>query len=355
MTGHRSTPRIVGAAAAVVLVLLGGGAASAWDVAGGGTGVTPGASLVAPSVTATRSATAPTTRIDLSWTAPSQLTGTTYDVTRTSGGTTTPVGGCTVSPCADTGLTPGAAYSYTVTARLAGWSRSGTATADTQPVTELRSFTLVVPATPQAGVVQNVTVTARDQLGATYTGYTGSKTLTWSGSATDTSAAGSVATFGPATFRDGVATVPVNLKRAGNGLVLTATDGSVSGSTTVSVTANSPARLGLTSVSSNGAAVGNCLLGCTLTGRGGNGDITTKVSVLDSYGNVTTTAAQVTVNVDKTGGTFTPTTPVVVIAASGSESAASVRLSDSGNWVSSTLTASAPGLGPNVQATIVKQ
>ena len=145
----------------------------------------------------------------------------------------------------------------------------------------------------------------------------------------------------------------VNLKKAGAGLGLTAADGSVSGTANLNVSAQSPARLGFTTVSSRGAQVNNCLLGCVLSNQGGNGDISTKVSVLDSFGNVTTAAGQVNVIVEKTGGTFTPTTPRIVIAQGGSESLDSVRLSDGGSWTSQTLTAKADGL-TSVQATISK-
>lgn len=353
-TRTRHPRRMLVVATAFLAVLLGGGAASGWSVPGAGAGAVASDSLVAPVVTATRSATAPSSRIDVTWTAAGQLSGATYEVTRTSGSTTTTLAGCTASPCSDTGLVAGTTFTYTVTAKLGGWTRSGTAAQSTQAIASLTSFALAVPGSPQAGVAHSVTVTARDQQGATFADYTGVKTLTWTGSATAISATGSAASFGTATFSNGIATVSVNLKRAGSGLGLTVTDGSITGTTNVNVSANSPSRLGFTTVSSGGAQVTNCLLGCTLTGRGGNGDITTKVSVLDSFGNVTTTAGQINVTVSKTGGTFTPDPPPsIVIAQGGSESANAVKLSDNGNWTSQTLTAQATGLA-SIQATISK-
>ena len=108
----------------------------------------------------------PPSRIDIAWTAAGQLAGATYAVTRTTGSTTTTLAGCTSSPCADTGLASGTTFTYTVTSQLGGWTRSGTTTGSTQVTSTLTSFAVSVAGSPQAGVAQNVTVTARDQQGA---------------------------------------------------------------------------------------------------------------------------------------------------------------------------------------------
>lgn len=354
-THQRTRTRIAVIAAAVLAVLLGSGAASAaWLATGSGLGAVPSDSVVTPSVTATRSGSSPTTRIDLSWSAPGQMSGVGYRVTRSSNGSTTTLTGCTTSPCADSGLAPGTSYVYSVTASVGGWSRSGSATETTQAVTVLSSFAVSAPSSLQAGVAQDVKVTALDQFGATFPGYTGPKSLSWSGTATDVTATNAMASYGPASFTNGTATVSVNLKRAGSALRLAVADGSVSGSTTVNVSANSPARLGFTTVSSAGVPVTSCLLGCTLSGRGGNADLTTRVSALDSFGNLATTAGQVTITLSKSASTGSLSPTSLAIAVGSSESSGSTRLSDSGNWTTQTLTATAAGL-QSVAATITKQ
>ncbi len=87
--------------------------------------------------------------------------------------------------------------------------------------------------TPTAGTLFNVTITAFDQLGDRFSGFTGSQALTWSGTATASSPNGTAPTLPTsATFTNGMATVSVTLTKAQNGAVLTVAQGTPSGSTT---------------------------------------------------------------------------------------------------------------------------
>lgn len=214
------------------------------------------------------------------------------------------------------------------------------------------------PTTVAVGGAFTMTVTALDAYGNTATGYSGGKSLVWTdGSGGSLSSpSGQAPVLNSNVLFNGGTTSTLNqrLYKAGTGQTIKVTQGALTGTTTMTVTPLAASRLGFTTVSSAGASVTTCLLGCTLPDRGGQGDITTKVSVLDTYGNLTTATAVVNVTVQKSSGTFTPTTPSISIASGATESAGSVKLSDSGNWTSATLTVSAPGLSPNVSATISK-
>ncbi|MFL0163411.1 hypothetical protein, partial [Aquirufa salirivi] len=145
-------------------------------------------------------------------------------------------------------------------------------------------FIITGTGTQTAGASQNITITAKDASGNTATGYTGAKSITFSGANASSSPATNptVAStnFGTATsvtFSNGVATVSMSLFRVESAVVV-ATDGSVttSGSDRLSV-AVSPAAFSKLALS----LVGPQINAVAFTG-------TNTLTALDAYGNTVT-------------------------------------------------------------------
>ncbi|CAM3893039.1 invasin domain 3-containing protein [Aquirufa aurantiipilula] len=145
-------------------------------------------------------------------------------------------------------------------------------------------FIVTGTGTQTAGSSQNITIIAKDASGNTATGYTGAKSITFSGAnassspATNPTVAGT--NFGTATsvtFSNGVATVSMSLYKVESASVV-ATDGSVttSGSDRLSVTV-SPATFSKLALS---------LAGPQTNGIAFSG--TNSLTALDAYGNVVT-------------------------------------------------------------------
>ena len=146
--------------------------------------------------------------------------------------------------------------------------------------------------TPAAGAADNLTLTVQDTYGNTVTTYTGSHNITFSGASaspggnapTVANAAGTATAFGSATaltFTAGVASVAgsangvMKLYRAG-AVSLTATDGTVSTATALSLTvaATAAAKLALTGVTASAGSAGvGLLLHRSVTGLGNSGTI----------------------------------------------------------------------------------
>lgn len=353
----RSPLAAAATAALVGSVVLGGGAAwAAWSVTGAGNGATTAGSLVTPVAAAATSPTAPTTDIQVTWTANGEPAGTTYVVTRDATTDLT----CTSSPCTDGGLEPGSTHSYVVSARLgSAWRAPSSSVSATTQAVNATTYAVSVQSPATAGSPAQVTITAKRPNGTTDTGYAGSKSLSWSGAAVASSPTGGSASLpSPVTFVSGVAVVSGTFVTAGSGLGLTATSaapGSLTGTTTVTVMAGAPSRLGFTSTSTNKSSTLNCLTGCSSTSLGGNGYLKTKVSLLDQYGNATTHNADVVVTLTAGGASPQPSPTSLTITAGASESTAWTTLSESGSWVSDSLTASSssPALS-SVTATISK-
>ena len=95
------------------------------------------------------------------------------------------------------------------------------------------SFTVPTPAPQTAGTSFTVGITALDGYGNTATGYSGSQTLTWSGTAAASSPNNTAPTLpNPVTFTCGAATASgIVLTKAQSGAVLTVSQGAASGST----------------------------------------------------------------------------------------------------------------------------
>ena len=163
------------------------------------------------------------------------------------------------------------ATSTTLTATEAG--KSGATAAFTVGPAGLNSFTFPTPATQTAGTAFNVSLTALDTYGNTATGYTGAKSVVFTGAA---NSPGGTAPSYPAsvTFAAGVATtIPITLYNAAS-TTLTAAEAGKSGATAAFTV--SPAGINSFSLS---AADTNPTAGAT--------DNLT-ITALDLYGNTAT-------------------------------------------------------------------
>jgi hypothetical protein len=179
--------------------------------------------------------------------------------------------------------------------------------------------------TPVAATGFNLTTTAQDPYGNTATGFTGSRNITFAGSAASPSgvlptvvnSAGTAVNFGTATalsFTSGVATPAsskngfTKLNKAGTATV-TASDGTISTSPSLALTVSTGAasRLGLVETTSSAGTIGSpCLFTCTITTLGNSGTVKARVAITDSVGNtVSNIGAAKTITITSSGGTIT--------------------------------------------------
>lgn len=189
-------------------------------------------------------------------------------------------------------------------------------------------------AAPVAAASFNLTTTAKDAYGNNATGYTGAKTLTFSGAGaspagtlpTVVNSAGTVVNFGSPTainFTSGVASV----SSAKNGLArlyaagpvsLTVSDGTISTAAPLALTVavGAAARWGLTAVEKSAGTIGSpCLFTCPITGLGNSGIVSANVSVTDSAGNtVSNVGTGHTVKITVTAGGTIAGTPLTIAA-----------------------------------------
>src|SRR3954468_12028724 len=292
-----------------------------------GSGTTAGSvtSLSAPEITG---ATPGPGTVALSWSAvtPPGSGSVSYYVTRDGGA---PGGNCptssspsSVTSCTDSGLSPGT-YSYAVTATWTTWTATSSPTNVTVSTGVATQLSLsAASTTPIASAADNLSVTAKDANGNTATGYTGSHSLTFGGAAdapngthpTVTSSSGTATNFGTATaisFTNGVASVTgsnngvMKLYRAETASI-TATDGTISNGSGLSVTVSAAAASKLAFTQQPGGATG----GTAFT-------IQPKVAVQDAYGNtVTTDTSNVTLAIGTNPGAGTLSCTANPVAAS---------------------------------------
>lgn len=208
--------------------------------------------------------------------------------------------------------------------------------------------------TPQmAGTAFSVGITAQDPYRNTATGYTGAKSLVWTGPGAAPS--GTTPTY-PATasFTAGVTTVPVTLVKA-EPTALTVASGTVTGTSgAVTVVPAAASRLAWSGAAvSQGTLSSPCLFSCTGTAVGNFGTFTARVAVTDGFGNTVTNLGAghtVTVSTPTTpatgsGGAFTaPTTGTSVtltIASTGAAESTSTFTfkAQNGSWTSNTFSA----------------
>ncbi|MDT4946826.1 MAG: hypothetical protein QOH14_3559, partial [Pseudonocardiales bacterium] len=188
---------------------------------------------------------------------------------------------------------------YTATAAdTAGNTSNATRTATKSSATK---FAVSAAATQTAGTAFTVTITAQDSGGATVTSYSGNHTITWSSTAGNSpSGASPTLPSGTLNFVNGVASASVIFVKAETGRTITATDGTLAGTSGgTTVNAGSAARLAWTSTSNTlGTLNGICYFSCTYTAIGGAADtFRTKVSLTDSSGNPVNAASAVSVTV----------------------------------------------------------
>ena len=163
------------------------------------------------------------------------------------------------------------AQSTTITATQG--SITGTSTSFTVAPAGAFSFVVPTPGTQTAGVAFNETLTALDTYGNTATGYTGSKTIVFTGPSNSPN--NTAPTYpGSVSFTSGSGTASITLVDAQT-TTLTATQGSVTGTTPLSFTV-SPAT-----------AVSLLLSAATTNPTAGAGDNLT-ITAKDTYGNVAT-------------------------------------------------------------------
>lgn len=297
-----------------------------WSTSGSGTATATASTLTKPAAPTVNTPTASSLKV--SGTLPgAQLTGTTYKVLRgaTPLGCTMPASGA--YSCTDTGLSGLTTYSYTVVASLGSWTSASTATTGTTTCATSNTFAVVPAGTATAGAAFSVTVTAYKCDGTVDTSYTGAKTLAWSG--LGASPSGKAPAYpASATFASGVATVQVTGFLAGPATV-TAADGVVNGSGTLTINPGAVQALGLTNATSGGVGVTvSCPAGqalaanrtCSQVGNGGSGNKwRATVQLLDTWGNLTTNSGgnlAVSVSGAWWGGSATPSG--VTIPAGGS-------------------------------------
>ena len=205
--------------------------------------------------------------------------------------------------------------------------------------------------TPQvAGTSFSVGIIAQDLFRNTATGYTGAKSLVWSGPGAAPSGSGPTYPVS-VSFTAGTGSASVTLTKVET-VTLIATEGSLSGSSSpVVVGAGAASRLAWSQVAlSKGALSTPCRFTCTGAGVDNFGTFTARVAVTDMLGNTVSnvgTGHAVTVSVNAgSGGSFTsPTSGASVgltIAASGpAESTATFTFrAQNGNWTSNAFTAS---------------
>ena len=186
--------------------------------------------------------------------------------------------------------------------------------------------------------------------------YTGSKTISYSGTAAASSPSGANATASSTvSFTDGLATVPaaaITLVRAATSVVLTLTDSTsspsiVGNSNTFNVAASTSTALWY--VTTSAGTTRACATGSVAVGNGGT--LTVFVAVIDSLGNLTANGASVrTVTLTRTpisGGGNAPNPASLTIAASANPavtSGASSFTIPSGNPPDTTYAAASAGL-----------
>lgn len=273
-----------------------------------------------------------------------------------SGGTSAPNGSTPTYPAAVTfsGGVGSASVtlvrSETVTLTATEGSVTGTSGSIAVSAGAVTQFVLTAGTPQVAGTAFAVGITAQDLFRNTATGYTGARSLVWSGPGVSPS--GSGPTY-PASvsFAGGNGSASVTLTKAETA-TLTAAEGSASGTSgPVVVDAGAASRLAWSQVALSKGTLGSpCRFTCTGAGVDNFGTFTARVAVTDTSGNTVSDVGAghtVTVAVNAgSGGSFSsPTAGASVsltIAASGAaESTATFTFrAQNGNWLTNGFNAS---------------
>ncbi len=319
-----------------VLLLSANGALASWAPGSAGSGNASSRSIGLPTSAAATATGA--SSIQVSWSAPTgtSITPTQYIVRRTAPTTATV---CTVSgatfACDDTGLSGGTTYTYTVEARAGTNWTSGQTPGTSATTTSAGTFLVSVSGTKIAGTAFTATLTATTNGVTTDTSYAGVKTITFSGPGPSPSG---TSPLYPATvtFVAGVGTPSITAFNAATA-TLAATDGTISGSTSVTVVAGAASQLRYTT------STPTCSTGSVIVGNGGS--FTSRVTVYDASLNPVTQASNRTVTLSRSPviGTLSPTTLTIPTGAS-QTSATSTFTLPNGNPPNTTVTAASAGV-----------
>lgn len=206
---------------------------------------------------------------------------------------------CVNGVCTATYTAPSTAGTPTVSATIGGSPIGGSPLTVTVTPADAARLVITGAATQVAGAAQTLTITAYDSAGNIAIGYTGTKSLTFSGA--DSAAAGNTPTvdgeaFGSATsvsFVDGVASAPSLVLYAAGTDTIATTDGTIS--------AAGADRLVVT-VSASAADAGQSTMVVSNDSSVVNGTLTVTVTVRDAYGNVVVNATPATLTGGATSG-----------------------------------------------------
>jgi hypothetical protein len=312
----RALCRVLLAITAAIVVLIShlGPAGAAWSPISAGSGQSTARSVGLPTATAATATSSST--VNVTWAGPGAAspTPTQYVVRRTAptAATVCTVVGTTFA-CADSGLSPVTTYTYTVEARIGAWSSGPTA--GFQATTPAPPAFTVVPTsgTRTAGTAFNVVVTATTNGVTTDTSYVGAHAVTFTGP--HTSPSGATPTY-PATvtFTGGVGVASVTLVAAET-TPLNVSDGTRTGSATVTVAPAASAKLAFSS------STPSCSSGSVTVGAGGS--FSSKVTVFDGFGNPVPQTAPISITLSRSPnqGTLNPTSVSVPTNASESSTA----------------------------------
>ncbi len=191
-----------------------------------------------------------------------------------------------------------------------------------------KKFNVPAPSEVEAGVAFNLTLTATDEWGNIATGYTGAKTLTWSGPASSPGAAApEYPTSATAvSFSEGVGTSSAIKLYDAQSTALKIKEGSAEGtSASLTVTPAAPERFAWAhpEVSAGKLETGSCPFACVTTTIGFAKKFKAHASVTDMYGNIVSGLGATTkAKVEKTSGegTLTNATALIIPASGLAES-----------------------------------
>ncbi len=331
--------RSVALLAVLVVVLLSPqGAFGAWAPSSGGSGTSDSRTIGVPTTVA--AAATGNTSIHVTWAAPGggSASPSQYVVSRMAptGATVCTVGSGTFA-CDDTGLIPATTYTYTVAARVGtNWS-SGASSSASATTTSPGPF-LVSAGSGQktAGTAFTTTVTATTNGVTTDTSYAGVKTISFSGPGVSPSGT-SPSYPTTVTFNSGVGTASIRLYAA-ESATLDATDGTRSGSTSVTVVAGTATQLRYSS------STPSCASGAVAVGNGGS--FTSFVTEYDAYLNPKTqTGSSRSVTISRSPSQGSLNRSSLTIATGSSQTSQSFKYTHpTGNPANTTVTAASSGL-----------
>jgi hypothetical protein len=187
----------------------------------------------------------------------------------------------------------------------------GTSGSFTVKAAATKKFSVPTPSEQEAGVAFNVTLTATDEYGNLAKGYTGAKTIAWSGPASSPNATAPEypAAATAVTFTEGVGTASSLKLNDAQTTTLKAKEGTiegVSGSFTVAAAEAERLAWANVAVSAGKLETGTCPFACVTTSIGSSKKFKAHASVTDAYANIVSNlGAAVKAKVEQTSGAGT--------------------------------------------------